>query len=188
MQVRLQRFSTNVTGTIISAIAIKQGDMGTVQIQAEKDQLVTYISGVRHELVPSDSPVVVSNTAIFSNLADRIGADVGDPSPMMSAEQLFLQMSSEGSLVVSTGEGVSISVALDNGFLGLTTTLPDSFRNMTSGLLGVFNGNPEDDFRDRDGNILHLTAEEEIYEQFGLLCKSVFQCLQSASQIMCSLS
>lgn len=171
VQTRFQRFNANVTGTIMSAVVVKQQDVGTLQVQAESDQLVTYIAGTRVELEPSDSPVVVSNTAIFSNLTGGLG-DIGDSRAMsMMADQLFLRMDDAGNLVVSTGEGISISISLENGFLELIATLPDSFQNMTSGLLGVFNDDPDDDFRARDGTVLQLSTEREIYEQFGLLCK-----------------
>ena len=149
--------------------------MGTLEVRSEGggDQLVTYIAGVRHELEPSDSPVVVTSAALHGNLTG--GLDVtGDPLALSpSGNQLFLRMDGDGSLVASTGKGASVSIILENGFLRLTTTLPDTFKDMTSGLLGVFNDDPGDDFRDRNGTILRLSNESEIYEQFGLLCKFV---------------
>ena len=171
VQARLQRFNANVTGTVMTAVIIRQGDVETLQVQAENNELVTYYAGTKLELELDDSPVVISSTAVFSNLTGGLG-DVGDPSAMFTmADQLFLRMDNTGSLVVSTGEGASVSILLENGFLGLTATLPDSFKNLTNGLLGVFNGDPDDDFRDRDGNVLQLSTEREIYEHFGLLCK-----------------
>ncbi len=188
VQARLQRFNATVTGTVMTAIVVRQGDVGTLQVQAEDDQLVTYIAGVRHELDASDSPLVVSSADVFGNLTGGLG-DVGDPSAMAAmADQLFLRMDDTGNVVVSTGGGASVSVFLQSGFLGLTTTLPDSFRNQTSGLLGVFNGDPDDDFRTRNGDILQLSNEREIYEHFGLLCKfTVPTSSMSAIAIACML-
>lgn len=172
MQARLERFSSNVTGTVISAIVVKQGNVQSIQIEADNGLLNLYIAGVKHELVVSDSPLVVSSSGIVSDdLSGGIGG-VGDPTTMaMMADQLFVRMDDTDGLVVSTADGASVSVSLQSGFLSITTEMPEKFRDMTSGLLGRFNGDPKDDFRDRSGAVLDLTTEQEIYEQFGLVCK-----------------
>lgn len=172
MQARLERFSSNVTGTVMSAIAIKQGDVQPVQIETDNDQMNLYIAGIRYELTASDSPLVVDSTGVVSDdLTGGIG-DTGDPMMMaMMTDQVTVRMDEDGSLIVSTTEGASTSVSLQSGFLGIVVSLPESFKNTTSGLLGVFNDDPDDDFRDRSGTVLDLTTEREIYEQFGIVCK-----------------
>ena len=153
-------------------IVVKLGDIPEVQVEAGIEQLNIYIGGVLHELAVGDSPVIVSSSGVLSsNLTGGI-RDIGDPMAMsLMTEQLSVRMEGTNSASISMGEGGSVGVSLQTNFLALSVALPDSYRNLTSGLLGVFNDDPDDDFRDRNGTILHLSSEREIFEQFGLLCK-----------------
>ena len=172
MQARLERFSNNVTGTVMSAIALKQGVAQSVQIHAENNQLNLYIAGDLYELAVTNSPLIVNETGVASD--DLTGGMTGMADPMamaMMTDQLIVRKDDDTTLVVSTPEGASISVALQSGNLGIVVSLPDSFRNMTSGLMGVFNGDPNDDIRNRSGEILNLDTQREVYYEFGLDCK-----------------
>ncbi len=172
VQARLEAFSSNVTGTVISNIAVKLGDIPAVQVEAGSEQLNVYIGGILHELVFGDSPVIFDSSGIISSNLTRGIGDIGDPMVLaMMTEQMVVRMEGTNSLVISIGEGGFVSVSLQSNFLEMSVSLPESYRNVTSGLLGVFNDNPDDDFRDRNGTILNLVTEREIYEQFGLLCK-----------------
>ena len=144
---------------------MKLGDISPVQVEAGSEQLNVYIGGVLQEMAVGDSPLILNGSGIVStNLTGGIG-NIGDPMALaMATEQMVIRMEDTNSLVISAGEGES------SNFLQLSIALPDSFKNKTSGLLGVFNDNPDDDFRDRNGTILDLFTEREIYE-FGLLCK-----------------
>ena len=177
VQARLQKFSSNVTGTVISAIAVKQGDVHTIQVQNENEEIAVYIGGVKHEINVGESPLVVTSSGVISNdlsggiSIEDVGAG-GDAMNMANMEnQVFVRRDSEDGLVISTGGGASVSISLQTNFLAIVVELSETFEDMTSGLLGVFNGNPNDDFRNRDGDILNLSTEEEIYHQFGLACK-----------------
>ena len=172
VQARLEAFSSNVTGTVISNIVVKLGDISPVQVEAGSEQLNVYIGGVLQEMAVGDSPLILNSSGIIStNLTGGIG-NIGDLMALaMATEQMVVRMEDANSLVISAGEGESVIVSLQANFLQLSIALPDSFKNKTSGLLGVFNDNPDDDFRDRNGTILDLFTERDIYEQFGLLCK-----------------
>lgn len=175
-QARLEPFSSNVTGTTISAVAVKQGGVQTVLVTAESGKMELYIAGTQHELTAGDSPIIVGASGVVSSdLSAGINSSNsgGDPMAMaMMADQVFVRMDDSGSIVVSTADGASVSVALQAGFLGISVSLPRNFSgDLTSGLLGTFNGDPSDDFKDREGNVLMLETEEEIYQQFGLLCE-----------------
>lgn len=159
----------------MSAVAVKQGDAHTVQVTARDGEMQLYVGGVRYELVAGDSPLIVGSSGVVSsNISGGIGGGaMGDPMAMaMMTDQIFVRMDEDGAIVISTGEGASLSVSLQADFLAITVEFPESFHNMTSGLLGVFNGNQNDDYRDRSGNVLNLNdTEEAIYRPFGLQCK-----------------
>ena len=171
VQARLEVFSSNVTGSMISNVVVKLVDIPTVQVEAGREQLHMYIGGVLHELAVGDSPLILNASGVISNnLTQGIG-DIGNPMELaLLDEQMIVRMDDTNSLVMSTGRGEVVIVSLQTSFLEVSVALPDSFKNMTRGLLGVFNDNPADDFRDRNGSILSLSSEQEIY-QFGLMCK-----------------
>ena len=173
VQARLEAFGSNITGSVISNVAVKLVDIPTVQVEAGREQLHMYIGGVLHELTVGDSPLILNASGVISNNLTHGIRNIG--SPMESAlmdEQMVVRMDDTNSLVMSFGQGGAVIVSLQTSFLAVSMALPDSFNNMTRGLLGVFNDNPADDFRDRNGSILSLSSEQEIY-QFGLLCISV---------------
>lgn len=174
VQARLERLSSNVTGTVMTNIVVKLGDLPGIQVEAGTEQLNIYIDGIQHPLRVGDSPIIITSLGILSsNLTGGIGG-IDDPMMMTTMDQLIvLRMESTNSLVVGIGEGGSIVISLQTSFLILSMALPEGYRNQTSGLLGVLNDKPDDDFIDRNGTILDLSTEEEIYEEFGLMCKLV---------------
>ena len=172
MQARMEAFSSNVTGTVITDIVVKLKDIPEVQVEAGSEQLNLYVDGVHHELDVGDSPIIVSSAGVLSNnLTGGIGGVNGSMMRAMRDEIMFLRMDRTNSLALGIGDGGSVTISLQTNFLALSLALPDTYTNLTSGLLGFFNGDPDDDFRDRNGEVLNLSTEEEIYEQFGLLCK-----------------
>ena len=66
---------------------------------------------------------------------------------------------------------VVITIKAANNILSFQLTVPEPFFNNTNGLLGVWNGNQEDDFLRPDGKFLfHNSTEDEIFYQFGEQC------------------
>lgn len=173
LQVRLEPFNGNATGTVVSAVVVRQRDVQTVQVVSENGQMNLYVAGTQYELTDSDSPLIVDASGVVSSdVSLGIADDTQDPMAMATmADQLSVRMDDTNSIIVSTADGASLSVSFQTGFLRISVSLPQSFSgNLTSGLLGVFNGNSSDDYRDRDGTVLAPNNEEEIY-QFGLLCE-----------------
>ena len=69
--------------------------------------------------------------------------------------------------------GISVTVKVVSGALSIVFEAPRSFKNVTKGLLGTWNGNPEDDFLTPNGTILPSNASsKDIHNNFGLSCKS----------------
>ena len=69
--------------------------------------------------------------------------------------------------------------------LSIQVTSSSSFVNNTLGLLGVNNNDINDDFTRPDGSIIPInSSQEQIYYQFGKLCKFLlFQCEASITHI-----
>ena len=82
----------------------------------------------------------------------------------------------------TTGNKTQLSVTYDSGVgaiidvfesqLTIQVTSRNSFLNKTLGLLGVNNNDINDDLTRPDGSILPINStQEQIYYQFGKLCK-----------------
>lgn len=71
-------------------------------------------------------------------------------------------------------EGLTLNINQANGILDIGVAYPPEMRSkmFTRGLLGVADGNPDNDFQAPDGSVLPSNAtEKDIYNRFGLLCK-----------------
>ena len=71
--------------------------------------------------------------------------------------------------------GAYLQAQEQNGFISLITVgLPKSFYNRTSGLMGIFNGDMDDDMTPRGGTEpLPLDSTlKTIHESFGITCKT----------------
>ena len=84
-------------------------------------------------------------------------------------------VSYEGNSSVSvhfdSGESLHVCVRSDIMMIELGA-FPEEFRNQTQGLLGNWNGDPDDDFLRPDGSVLHTNASmEDIHYMFGEQCE-----------------
>ena len=78
------------------------------------------------------------------------------------------------SFVMAFPSGISVTVKVVSGALSIVFAAPRSFKNQTKGLLGTWNGDPEDDFLTPNGTILPSNAYgKDIHHDFGLLCKLI---------------
>lgn len=78
----------------------------------------------------------------------------------------------EKCLDVTFKSGTQVQFCVDKGLMTFVVTLSDEYFNKTIGLLGTYNGNPDDDFTLPNGTVLqpNLTSSETHYD-FGLVCK-----------------
>ena len=172
LQARMETLGSNVSGTVMTSIVTKLRDIPAIQVEGGSGQLNVYIGGISHEMGVGDSPLMVDSSGVLSHDLTGGIADVGVNMTMaLMSEQVTVRMTSANSVAAVFGGGGSVIISLQDTFLGLSVTLPDTFKNATRGLLGVFNDDPNDDFTDRNGIILNISAEQEIYQQFGLQCK-----------------
>ena len=143
-------FDSDSPATVFSAIAGKQIDSDTVQFTiSDGNQIVTTVNGaaVDFEVLPEQSFVNVV-------VEDRGNAKY----------------------TATFSSGAYIEVKSANGFISLLlVSLPNSFINMTRGLMGSLNGDTADDLAPKVGNgtgdpISSNTSLEEIHNQFGITC------------------
>lgn len=93
----------------------------------------------------------------------------------LTNESVTLNSSVNDSFLMVFPSGISVTVKLVSGALSIVLATPRSFKNQTKGLLGTWNGDPEDDFLTPNGTILPSNASsKDIHYDFGLLCKSIF--------------
>ncbi|XP_006869495.1 PREDICTED: mucin-4-like [Chrysochloris asiatica] len=74
-----------------------------------------------------------------------------------------------GSMVSANFDGtVTISVIAASNILHASSSLPEEYQNHTEGLLGVWNDNPNDDFKMSNGTTLPLESSEEMIFHYGM--------------------
>ena len=70
--------------------------------------------------------------------------------------------------------GCSIKVKEENGFISVfSVTAPSSFKGLTRGIMGNYNGDTTDDLIARNSNepLPHNSSIEVIHNEFGITCK-----------------
>ena len=78
-------------------------------------------------------------------------------------------------IVLVSPYGISVNVSIRNGFLDYVVALPESFKGSTRGLLGNFNGNPDDDLMSPDGSqMLGPDATDAQIHDLGQECMCHF--------------
>ena len=166
IQARFVPFDNTVNATVTSTLAIRQGRSQTVQIGSTEEGLQLYINGTSYELPNMESVIVVSETHVFTDL----GSFSNDSSAFVSG---YISIRNDsGTLILSASSEASVMVSTQTSFIRTIIELPESFMDDTRGLLGYFNGRPEDDFRlPNDTTLPHNLTEEQVYYDFGLHCK-----------------
>ena len=141
----------NAGATVFTAIAAKQSDSQTIQFQLEYNNTDTYlvvlVDGIKlnFEIIQSQD---------FDNVTV---SDVGN-----------------STLEASFSSGALIRVQEQNNIISLLlVSLPQTFINQTSGLMGSYNGDMTDDLMPRNGSMpLPLNSSlQTIHEEFGIHCK-----------------
>ncbi|KAL4824386.1 hypothetical protein H8958_019662 [Nasalis larvatus] len=78
-------------------------------------------------------------------------------------------LSRNGSVVSASFDGwAAVSVIALSNILHASASLPPEYQNRTEGLLGVWNNNPEDDFRMPNGSTIPPGSSEEMLFHYGM--------------------
>ena len=172
VQGRLAKYES-ANGTVISAIVVKYSDLPSIQVQANPGgNSEVYVGGVLTEV--GSTPVIVGASGMAS-LDSGTGLSGNSMSMSSSSSMIYVRRDNDSSVVISNDAEASVTVAMQEEFLGISLQFPRSFVNQTSGLLGVFNDNPDDDFQNPKGQVLDIdtSMDRAVYYDFGLLCKFV---------------
>lgn len=134
-------------GTAFTALATKIRNSDTIEIQRSTFRGLTILVNGERISLPEQTEMGFNNLTVTS----------GENS---TATVLF-----EG--------GITIQAENRNNFILIQiASLPLSYLNNTKGLLGVWNGDPNDDLLRPDGTILSSNSSlREIHELFGEFCK-----------------
>ena len=150
LQARMEAAEDNAgsmtRATVITAIAAKQNDSDTVQFELSRRGLDALVNGER----------VIFDDMQKQEFTNVTISDMGN--------QMLSALFSSGAYVQAKAENGIISVLL--------VSLSDTYKNSTSGLMGVFNGDMADDLMRRNSSeYLPLSSTNELIHEFGLDCK-----------------
>ena len=141
----------DVDATVFSALVAMQSDSDIVQFELGALGIDAFVNGER---------------VVFSDL---------DEQPFNNVTVMY---KGNNSYSATFSTGVYIEVRLENDIIStVLISLPISFHETTSGLMGSFNGDTSDDLAPRTdsgvGQPISVNATlQEIHEMFGVTCKN----------------
>ena len=171
IQVRLKLLestgTTTFDATAISAVAIQHGNVQTIQIEEEDQELFLYVDGSSHFLPNTvDSNLIVTEDSIYDTFGSFLMSEQN-----ATAMDYVLITYTNGILTTVLSSGASVTVSNSSMFLHIAVEVSSSFTNHTEGLLGFFNGDRSDDFYLPNGTIVAESSSEEQLYYYGLECK-----------------
>ncbi|XP_052830075.1 mucin-like protein [Octopus bimaculoides] len=121
---------------------------------------------------------------IIANGIDFTVQFVNDENFNQSMKFMKLKKLKNGGIQGIFQKGLTLNINQANGILDIGVAYPPEMRSvmLTRGLLGVVDGNPDNDFQAPDGSVLPSNAtEKDIYNRFGLLWKAQKPCFTYAA-------
>ena len=90
-----------------------------------------------------------------------------------SDETILITREAENSISCITPVGASVTVTKTNGSLGFTVVVPPSWKGLTTGLMGNFNGNKSDEFlpRNKTMPLSDEISDRNLHWMFAQTCK-----------------
>lgn len=136
-------------GTVFSTVVAKQNDSDAVQFEMNEDEVTLDV------LVDG---IIVNFDELFEQTFDNV-----------------IVTNLENNTIGATfSSGPYIEAKAENGIISvLVVSLPDSFKGITRGLMGIYNDDTSDDLTAR-GSTISLPTDsslQDIHYQFGISCK-----------------
>ena len=91
-----------------------------------------------------------------------------------SDETILITRETENSVLCIAPPGVSITIKNTNGALSFVVVVPPSWKGLTSGLMGNFNGNKSDEFipRKQVMPLMDAISDRNLHWMFAHTCKN----------------
>ena len=145
--------SFNLAATVFSAVVGKQSDSDIVQFEMNQQR-----NGI--DIIVSGE--MINLYGLFQETFNKVTVfNLGN-----------------NTFAASFSSGCSIKVKEENGFISVfSVTVPSSFKGLTRGILGNYNGDTTDDLMARNSNqpLPHNSSIEVIHKEFGTTCKEPFR-------------
>ncbi|KAK2172014.1 hypothetical protein NP493_1002g01061 [Ridgeia piscesae] len=143
---------TETDATVFSAFAARDSDSDTVHVEmtSERKGLDVFVAAQNVSNWFNDANV--TNDKEFRNV--------------------IITKKTITEIEVSFKSGLSLTIGVSAEQLDITVGAPDTFKNQTKGLMGVFNGDPMDDLLPPGVNAVALSnssSEKTIFNEFGEL-------------------
>ena len=157
--------------TIISAVAVQFENSSNPAAQARivGRNVEVEIGGVTYTADDVENTTNIDASGRIVEVDDNVAA-------LQNVVFLLQQDSDSSGIVISSLNGISVTVRLQ-GSTALSVSASLNIRtaeNTTRGLLGVINGDTNDDFTLPDSTSIDTNStEEDIYNNFGLQCESL---------------
>ena len=136
-------------GTVFSTVVAKQNDSDAVQFEINENEVTLDV-------------LVDGNYVYFNDLFEQ------------TFENVIVTNLENNTVGATFSSGPYIEAKAENGIISvLIVSLPDSFKDATRGLMGIYNDDTSDDLTAR-GSTLSLptdSSQQEIHYQFGVSCK-----------------
>lgn len=93
---------------------------------------------------------------------------------ILELKGVFLSKPDNKTLVALFSLQISVKVQAKTGFLTVVLSAPNELMGDTNGLFGVWDENPDNDFKARNGTVLSpSSADFDIHFNFGQTCKLI---------------
>ncbi|KAK6969982.1 fibrillin-3, partial [Biomphalaria glabrata] len=138
--------------TIFIAFAAREGNYSSFQVELDAQELGMIITANGHDCTQDFYKIKDYNETFDNN----------------SISVKRLDKENKTNLIVSFPSTISLNFFVGVKNLEISVDIPKMYKDKTSGLMGNFNDNPDDDFKLENGTILSPNSTERvIYETFG---------------------
>ncbi|XP_053387316.1 uncharacterized protein LOC128551050 [Mercenaria mercenaria] len=139
--------------TVFSAFAVKDSSNASIHVEINKAKTGMILYGNNVDL-----------TKQFYNSTDPENPFVYSPEDPTEGRYIISKRDETVSVVFTTS-GISLNISVNVGMLSLNTGVPKGLKGLTSGLLGNYDGNPDNDFTMPNGTVLRANlTEREVFE------------------------
>ncbi|XP_071940998.1 mucin-like protein [Antedon mediterranea] len=151
LQGRTEKFKDDVNATIFTAFVVEHS--GSTKFQ------ISFINNTTYQIRLND-------THIINKAGLNVGVYVPPEDPGFSV-RLVSPSNSSDTIVALWSSSFAISVTPSLNMFNILVSVPESFKNKTKGLLGIYNDNKNDDLTTPNGTTYSVDSNERKLFNFG---------------------